>query len=554
MKKKQETLIDIILILLIAIFCISISPKTLQNDTFYTISIGKHIIEEKQIDMKDPFSWHENLPYTYPHWLYDVIIYLIYNAGGMEGIYISTCIFCAILGIVLYKTNSKISGNKYISFIIAILSIYILRGFIAARAQLVTFTLFVLTLYFIEQFLKTKKKRYAIGLIAISILIANLHTAVWPFYFVIYLPYIAEYIIELIAEFILEGKSEIFFLKLQIKRTKNEEKKNNYENKLKQKVEKAEKIKQKRKNNEIYKLKLERNDNVKWLILIMTICAFTGLLTPLGPTTPYTYLIKTMQGNTTNNINEHLPMTLVQHEEILCVIVVYLAILIFTKCKIYLRDLLMLGGLAYLMLRTRRQQTMFILLGSFIANKMVCELIREYFKDEIKKLSDKTKAIATLVTIFVFCGSVIIYAFNEIDQKEHEEYVDQSAYPVDASTFILTDLDYKNIRIYNEYNYGSYMLYRGIPVFIDSRCDLYAPEYNTPTGNVEDGQDIFMDFLKSSNIDVFYEDIFKKYNITHCILYRNSKMNLIIENTNNGEYNKIYQDKFFVIYEVMYNL
>lgn len=554
MKKKQETLIDIILILLIAIFCISISPKTLQNDTFYTISIGKHIIEEKQIDMKDPFSWHENLPYTYPHWLYDVIIYLIYNAGGMEGIYISTCIFCAILGIVLYKTNSKISGNKYISFIIAILSIYILRGFIAARAQLATFTLFVLTLYFIEQFLKTKKKRYAIGLIAIPILIANLHTAVWPFYFVIYLPYIAEYIIELIAEFILEGKSEIFFLKLQIKRTKNEEKKNNYENKLKQKVEKAEKIKQKRKNNEIYKLKLERNDNVKWLILIMTICAFTGLLTPLGPTTPYTYLIKTMQGNTTNNINEHLPMTLVQHEEILCVIVVYLAILIFTKCKIYLRDLLMLGGLTYLMLRTRRQQTMFILLGSFIANKMICELIREYFKDEIKKVSDKTKAIATLVTIFVFCGSVIIYAFNEIDKKEHEEYVDQSAYPVDASTFILTDLDYKNIRIYNEYNYGSYMLYRGIPVFIDSRCDLYAPEYNTPTGNVEDGQDIFMDFLKSSNIDVFYEDIFKKYNITHCILYRNSKMNLIIENTNNGEYNKIYQDKFFVIYEVMYNL
>ena len=554
MKKKQETLIDIILILLIAIFCISISPKTLQNDTFYTISIGKHIIEEKQIDMKDPFSWHENLPYTYPHWLYDVIIYLIYNAGGMEGIYISTCIFCAILGIVLYKTNSKISGNKYISFIIAILSIYILRGFIAARAQLVTFTLFVLTLYFIEQFLKTKKKRYAIGLIAIPILIANLHTAVWPFYFVIYLPYIAEYIIELIAEFILEGKSEIFFLKLQIKRTKNEEKKNNYENKLKQKVEKAEKIKQKRKNNEIYKLKLERNDNVKWLILIMTICAFTGLLTPLGPTTPYTYLIKTMQGNTTNNINEHLPMTLVQHEEILCVIVVYLAILIFTKCKIYLRDLLMLGGLVYLMLRTRRQQTMFILLGSFIANKMICELIREYFKDEIKKVSDKTKAIATLVTIFVFCGSVIIYAFNEIDKKEHEEYVDQSAYPVDASTFILTDLDYKNIRIYNEYNYGSYMLYRGIPVFIDSRCDLYAPEYNTPTGKVDDGQDIFMDFLKSSNIDVFYEDIFKKYNITHCILYRNSKMNLIIENTNNGEYNKIYQDKFFVIYEVMYNL
>ena len=36
----------------------------------------------------------------------------------------------------------------------------------------------------------------------------------------------------------------------------------------------------------------------------MIICVLTGLLTPLGDT-PYTYLYKTMQGNTTQNINEH---------------------------------------------------------------------------------------------------------------------------------------------------------------------------------------------------------------------------------------------------------
>ena len=33
------------------------------------------------------------------------------------------------------------------------------------------------------------------------------------------------------------------------------------------------------------------------------------------------------------------------------------------------------------------------------------------------------------------------------------------------------------MKIYNEYNYGSYLLFRGIPVFIDSRCDLYTKEY-----------------------------------------------------------------------------
>ena len=72
---------------------------------------------------------------------------------------------------------------------------YLIRGYIAARAQLVTFILFILTIFFIEKFLESKKKRYAIGLIIIPILIANLHLAVFPFYFVLYLPYMAEYFI-----------------------------------------------------------------------------------------------------------------------------------------------------------------------------------------------------------------------------------------------------------------------------------------------------------------------------------------------------------------------
>ena len=103
-------------IILIAIFCISISPKTLQNDTFYTIKIGEHIIQNKGIDMKDPFSWHEGLEYTYPHWLYDVIIYEIYSIGGMTGIYISTCVFAVILGIAIFESNSKLVKNKSVSF------------------------------------------------------------------------------------------------------------------------------------------------------------------------------------------------------------------------------------------------------------------------------------------------------------------------------------------------------------------------------------------------------------------------------------------------------
>ena len=200
MKNKKAVYFEIIAIILIAIFCSCIAQKTLQNDTFYTIKIGEHIIENKGIDMKDPFSWHENLEYTYPHWLYDVMIYLIYSVGGMAGIYISTCIFSSILGISIYKTNSKLVKNRVVSFVITIGAMYMLRDYIAARAQLVTFILFTLQIYLMEQLANTSKKRYGVGLILIGILIANLHVAVWPFMFILYLPYIAEYVITIIEE------------------------------------------------------------------------------------------------------------------------------------------------------------------------------------------------------------------------------------------------------------------------------------------------------------------------------------------------------------------
>ena len=108
---KNSIRFTIMAVVLIAIFCFAISPVTLQNDTFYTIKIGEHILQNG-IDMKDPFSWHENLQYTYPHWLYDVVIYLVYNIGGQVGIYISTIVLSITLGLTMYLVNTKLTKNK----------------------------------------------------------------------------------------------------------------------------------------------------------------------------------------------------------------------------------------------------------------------------------------------------------------------------------------------------------------------------------------------------------------------------------------------------------
>lgn len=536
----------IIAIVLIAVFCVALTPITLQNDTYYTIKVGEHIVKDG-IDMQDPFSWHEDLAYTYPHWGYDVATYFIYNMFGMTGIYVTTCILTVILGITIYAVNTKLVKNKVISFIMAIGVMYLIRGYIAARAQLVTFILFALTIFFIEKFLETKQKRYGIGLVIIPIIIANIHVAVFPFYFVLYLPYIAEYVIASLSETIIYRKISIKQLNMKIKKLSkaqgNEEKIKELKEKLAKLEEKIDKVKVKR-SKELqnpYKIKLTKNDNVKWLILIMIICLFTGLLTPLG-TTPYTYLTTTMNGNTTQNINEHLPMTLSGETEVCCVLIVFLAIMIFTKTKIRLCDLFMISGLLYLMISSRRQVTMFMIMGSIILNRLLVDLITRYTK---VKLENVEKKLTTIVGTLIITILMLVWCYFIIKPKINDNYIDESAYPIDASNYILENIDLSKAKFYNEYNYGSYLLFRGIPVFIDSRADLYAPEFSGKK------DDIFMDFINTSSIGNFYGDTFEKYGITHVITYKNSKMSMIIDKTEKDKYKELYRDKYFVIYEIL---
>ena len=568
MSKKTKIKFHVIAIFIVIIFSFAITQKTLQNDTYYTVAIGEHILENG-IDMKDPFSWHDDLPYTYPHWAYDVGTYLVYELGenigigGFTAIYIATAMLAICLGIIIYIVLNKLCKNEVISFFITLGMLYLMKSYITARAQLVTYILFILTILFIEKFLETKKKRYALGLIIIPIIIANVHTAVWPFYFVLYLPYVVEYLIIVITDANIYRKITVKYNELKLNKLNNKlnkidnsktEKKEKYlaiinsinkkYKEFKELTENAGERRKERRENP-YRIVLKRNDNVKWLILIMVICVFTGLLTPLGDT-PYTYLPKTMAGNTMDNISEHLPLTLIQDVKTIVVLVLFLLILIFTDVKVKLRDMFMLAGLILLAFMSRRQISMFVLIGGIIFAKLLVELINKYDKEGTTKVMEAmTSVFGKIITVLLG----ILISFMLYKGKIGSPIVNESSYPVKACDYILDNLDVENIRIYNEYNFGSYMLFRGIPVFIDSRADLYTPQFNG-TKNEEgkyEGRDIFTDYLNISSIATYYETKFESYDITHLLIRKNSKLNMLLSRDTN--YKELYSDKNFVVYE-----
>ena len=554
--KHWNLIFEIIAILVIVLYAISLSPKSLQNDAFYTVSVGK-LISENGIDYKDHFSWHENLPYTYPHWLYDLMMFKIYDLGGWNAIYISTCVFASILGICIYKVNSKLSKNKFISFLVTLGSLFLLETYITARAQLVTFILFILLVYNIERVLQERKLINGIALILIQLLIANLHVAVWPFTFVLYLPYVGEYLICELTDFILYHKARMHKLKQEQKQIEKDIAKEGEKEDLlydREAVRKdieelenrIERIKAARENNlkNPYKLKMEKNKNARWLILIMIIAIFTGLATPLK-TTPFTYTYLTIKSGETKSINEHLPMTLVDNAKIICTLVIIMGIVGFTNIKIRLPDLFMLGGLTYLMLASRRQSSMFALIGTIAFVRIVTDMFLFYTKKDGKEiLKNKLTKILTIIISVI----LIVISVQGIIKKKDSGYISKKSYPVDAAEWILNNLEVDKIRLYNEYNYGSYLLYKGIPVFIDSRADLYAPEFNSTTGEKIDGEEIFDDFMDVSTIARYYGEVFDKYDVTHIITKKDSKMNMIIQNTEPKKYKILYEDKYFILY------
>lgn len=489
--------------ILLAILGIVLTSLQLQNDTFYTIKVGEHIMRHG-VDGIDPFSFH-HIAYTYPHWLYDCVVYLIYHWFGFIGLYISTCLLSAVLGITIFFITGKLCRNQLAALATSAVSLFLLNGFLTVRAQLVTYILLILAVYCIEQFLASQRKHYVAGLIIIPWLIANLHAAIFPFYFVLFLPYLADYMI---------GRTIAHSQRDKTKLTTTYQLGD--------------------------RLIVGYNPATRRLPIIMLLGLATGLLTPLG-LTPYTYLPKTMLGTTTSYIAEHAPIMLANNFWLVLALIIVLGILIFSRIKFKLSDALMLFGLMMLTILSRRQLSLLALIGSIGVSRMVTQLINRT-KLSTQLVQHKLGRPIMIIDSCLVIGIIAITCLtvNRIETK----MINPAMYPTKAADFIIGHLDLTTTRLYNPYVTGGYLLYRNIPVFIDSRADLYTPEFN---GNKD--LDIFTD---ANNVETlskqYYRDVFNKYHLTHALVNVDSPLDIILKG--DGKYQELYRDQYFAIYKL----
>lgn len=503
---------DILVTIVIFILACFLTHLGLQNDTFYSLAIGKDILKNG-IDMLDHYSIH-GLTYTYPHWLFDVLLYLIYNLFSFKGLYVFNILFLFLITLILYKVSFSFNKNRLFSGVLAILSMFIMRNFIANRAQTITYILFILEIFCVENYLKTGKNKYFIFLSIILLLIFNMHIAVWPMFYILLMPYIFEYMLAFYKEKNINTK----YLKKESNTFINNE-------------------------TGFYsdRFIFEKNDNIKKLILYIPFSLFIGFITPIGLNS-YTYILKTFMGSSTYYIAEHQPIVLINEVSFTCILLSIIIVFIFTKAKFKFRDFVTLSGLILMTFSSYRHLSFLTLLWVILYGRNLANYIDNIDPSGSNKIINLlTKKISFVIIILI---SFLIGWLNKpvIVGSLEESLIPSYLYPKDASEYILKELDYESIRLYNDYDYGSYLLFKGIPVYIDSRADLYTKEFNNKK-----------DIMKEHDSYNYYNygEILKENKVTHIIVRKSDNIRYMYDK---DEYLKqIYKDDYFVLYEVISN-
>ena len=486
---KNKKLYIVFSMLLIVIILMTVT-KEMQNDTFFTIATGEHILQEGY-DNVDHLTWHENLGFYKLRWAFDVAIAFIYNTFGFAGIYAFVVIIASLTGLSLFNILLKQKNNIVLSFIATVISMLLMTSnwSFTARGQIISYLLLLLEIYFIEKMISTKQKRYYIIFLVISALIVNCHASVWYMTIILVLPYLAEAIMHKIM---------------------------------------------KNKNLEKSKIILEPI-SIKMLIIAILCLVLGSFISPIGTYT-YTYMFKVIGGISSTFISELQQTDIISSIGMILGLIVIDILMLATKSKMKLSDVLLFFGLYFMAILARRNQAFLYLIGTIPVVRLITNFFETYDTENIlEKLNNffSKNWVLGCTTIVIVIG-----LSSNMVTRIREKYVNEKKYPVEAVNFIKENLDYINLRIYNSFNYGSYLELSGIPAFVDSRSEIFTEEFNNVT--------ILKDWLETSRGNVNYNDTFAKYEIDYAIVEDKEIINTYISADEN--YEKVFDDETFSIY------
>lgn len=526
---KFLPLIQIIILSAVAVFWQPFFQFVETADTRFVMNLGQYVLEH-DFPHIDPFTVHENLQLVAQQWLSGVIFWDAYKNFGVDGLLIVDGICAVTLILIYWRLCLFVSGdNKVLSFALSFIIGFLIAPVIVPRPHILSTVLLLIEVFFLEKFTRTENAKFLIPLPLLSIVLVNLHAAVWLMSLVVCLPFL--------------------FVK-------------NFR-------------------------------HIKFLLAAMVGIALCGLINPYGVDAMTYVFRSYGIDKINASIAEMLTPSAHNIDGKFFYIFETFLIFSLAKFKVPWRYIFLSGGITFMAIMHGRNVILFYLLATFPLAYIWCDFSLEKFKLKrmsmtilylllillntvittvllneylaelslpleiilfativfvlyillLLKIEGRIlhpailpqKNLSLFVTFFIISG-IFIAALNTNKTKPDETFTD-------AIKFLLRTERPENISLYVNQGIGGLTGSFGIKYYIDSRSEVFLPANN--------GQkDIFEEYCDFTSGKIYYKDFFNRYNFTHIILTNESEF-LFSQLSDDKNFRVIYESEHVKGYEVI---
>ncbi|GJM41017.1 MAG: hypothetical protein DHS20C20_12990 [Ardenticatenaceae bacterium] len=146
-----------------------------------------------------------------------------------------------------------------------------------------------------------------------------------------------------------------------------------------------------------------------------------------------------------------------------------------------------------------------------------------------KPLGSGLFVVLNWVILLVAMGTAVLYSITKIDNNETAI---AARYPVAAVDYLeASGLD--EARGYNSYNWGGYLIWRGVPVFVDGRADVY-------------GDPFLLLYRETFEVRATWQDPLDEYDVDYVLMERGTPLTAVL--TASPDWTQVYEDEIAQIF------
>lgn len=409
-----------ILIFAIAIVAIVLLRIDKNPDVFFMIKHGEYLVKNNfDFPTKEILTIHSDYNFKLEKWLSCLTFYELYDKAGMAGIDILVAIMM-LLSFIMFLKISKLQGKDEKPTMVGLLLFLIYVGIAGLkRPQIFSNLIFMIELYLLELFLIKKDKRYLYIVPILTLLLMQLHSTIFPIFFILAVPYLC------------------LNLSIQYK-----------DGKL-------------IKETEGYNLK-----DIKILFIICGLCILAAMINPYGISSMFTVVKSQLSSGYNHLIVELDKITVLDYKNLLVAVYMLLIANSFFKeeKKIYIRHLVLLV-ICYVMFAQALRNIQFLLIATMFADRY---LDRE---------KNKKIVIAMIVMVLIYFVGIDIFSKMKLEvqgTKAPNDTEEMYRYYVGNIKEVIPE----GSRIYVGFDCGPYLEFLGYKTYIDSRIEVFQKEIN----------------------------------------------------------------------------